>query len=104
MGLSPRAKGKNPMNDGTNQIADHFADLATGGVQFTAPVGAAATWLPDGYRLVSDPNHVLRGDDCIMPALGNDWRLVSTANGGTRIGCRAGDVGPDVIYVATRQR
>lgn len=91
------------MIDSTTQIADHFSDLAAlRGVRFTCPADTATDWLPASYRLVTYPNHIVQPDDCIMPSLGNDWRLVSMVNGGSRIGCRAQDIGPDVIYIATR--
>lgn len=93
------------MDDGTTQIADHFTDLAASRsrVSFSAPADAVAGWLPAGYQLVTDPDHVVRPDDCIMPSLGNDWRLVSTVNAGSRIGRSARDIGTDVVYLATRQ-
>lgn len=91
------------MDDGTAQIADHFADLASSrsGVRFSAPADAVAGWLPAGYQQVMDPNHIVRPDDCIMPSMGGDWRLVSAVNAGSRIGLRAQDIGTDVVYVAT---
>lgn len=92
------------MIDGTDQIANHFEALAsTQGVQFCAPTDAVTNWLPEGYRLVVDPDHLIQSTDCIMPSLGNDWRVVSSVNAGARVGRRARDAGPDVIYVATRK-
>lgn len=92
------------MSDGTKQIADHFTDLAESrGVRFSVPAGTVVGWLPADYQLVTDPNHIIQPDDCIMPAMGNDWRWISSVNGGSRIGRYAQDIGPDVIYIATRK-
>lgn len=92
------------MTSGTDQIADRLTDIAASrSVCFSEPDGAVASWLPTGYQLVTDPNHVVQPDDCIMPSLGNDWRLVATVNAGSRIGRCAKDIGAGVVYVATRK-
>lgn len=92
------------MIDGTEQIADHFISLAEScGVRFSVPGNMADGWLPVGYQLVTDPTHIIQPDDCIMPVLDNAWRLVSTCNGGLRIGRCAENIGSDVIYIATRK-
>lgn len=70
-------------------------------MQFAAPADASPNWLPRGYRLITDPNHILRADDALLPALSNDWRLVGDVNGGARVGRRAADAGDDLVYVAT---
>lgn len=89
--------------DGTNEIADRFEAITAGSqVAFAAPADVSQNWLPNGYELVTDPNHVLRADDALLPVLGTDWRLVGGVNGGGRIGLRAVDVGSDIRYVAKR--
>lgn len=90
------------MIDGTNKIAEHFAELTNGCLSFKAPTDAVNGWLPDGYKLVEDPEHVLKQNDCIMPALDTNWRLLSTVNGGERIGRLAKNVGDYIRYVATK--
>lgn len=88
--------------DGTDQIASQFAVDATRGVAFAMPGNVTAGWLPKGYRLVTDPVHVVLGSDCVLPHLGTDWRLVSEVNAGSRAGLCANDVGNDIRYVATK--
>lgn len=86
--------------NGTDLIADRFADLGSGDVCFEAPADAAENWIPAGYELVTDPGHLLARRDCILPFLSTDWRLVSDVNAGARVGRRADDAGPGVHYVA----
>jgi hypothetical protein len=89
------------MSNGTDQIANHFAALVGSGVCFAVPEDAAINWLPKGYRMVTDPDHVISHDDCVLPNLTNDWRLVSSINGGSRAGVKAKDIGGDIHFVAT---
>jgi hypothetical protein len=77
--------------------------MSTQGVRFYVPADAVATWLPEGYRLVTNPDHIIEPTDCIMPSLDNNWRVVSTVNAGARVGRCARDAGQDVLYVVTRQ-
>lgn len=100
LALVDRHNVKSNFPDGTDLIAEHFAVLDNGGVCFKAPVDAAENWIPAGYELVTDPEHILAGCDCILPYLSTDWRLVANVNAGTRAGRRAADVGQDVRYVA----
>lgn len=58
-------------------------------------------WLPKGYRLVTDPNHILLETDAVLPRLSTDWRLVSTINSGKRVGLMGADAGSDLMYIAT---
>jgi hypothetical protein len=88
--------------DGTNAIADHFTTLASCEVNFAVPIDAVEGWIPEGYRLVEDANHVLKPSDCIMPALDTNWRLLSTINNGARVGKLAKDVGLGIRYIATK--
>lgn len=88
------------MNE-TDKTAEHFAPAGRGGVCFQAPSNSTANWLPRGYRLVDDPTHVIKPDDCVVAYLTNDWRLVRTINDGKRVGLCAADVGSDIHYVAT---
>lgn len=90
------------MPDGTDNIADKFNALSeTQKVRFSAPEDAVKGWLPDGYCLVTDPNHLLMPDDCILHFLSNNWRLVSTVEAGARAGKPAKDAGAGIVYVAT---
>ncbi|MGU7773727.1 hypothetical protein ACV229_26535 [Burkholderia sp. MR1-5-21] len=59
--------------DGRNEIAERFEAIVTGSqVSFAAPADVAPNWLPAGYELVTDPDHVLRAAD-----VGNDIRYVA---------------------------
>lgn len=86
--------------NGTDLIAEHFAGLGSGGVCFEAPGDTAENWIPAGYELVTDPEHILTGRDCILLYLSTDWRLVADVNAGTRVGRRADDPGQGIRYVA----
>ena len=71
-------------------------------LKYSAPEDALPGWLPTGYRLVTDPKHVLRSDDALRHFLSSDWRLVGDVNGGARVGLTASDAGDDLLYLATR--
>lgn len=87
--------------DGTSEIAERFGAIAIEStVSFTAPAEVLPNWLPAGYELITDPEHILRADDALLPALSNDWRLIADVNGGARIGLCARDVGNDIRHVA----
>ncbi len=88
--------------DGTDQIADRFSSIGTQGPTFEPPIGAAINWLPRGYKLVVDPGHIIKPDDCVIHHLSNDWRMVRDINQGERVGRYARDIGGDIRYVATK--
>lgn len=71
-------------------------------VEFIAPIDASPNWLPNGYELVTDPDHVLCADDALLTILGCDWRLVGDVNFGRRVGLRAVCAGNDIRYLAKR--
>jgi len=89
------------MADGTNAIANKFLSFKNAGVRFMPPSNAVVGWLPRGYQLVINPEHILLPTDCILSHLSSDWRLVSDVNDGARVGLKAKDVGNSIRYVAT---
>ncbi len=63
---------------------------------------ALENWIPNGYKFVTDPEHILLPDDCCMPQLSNDRRFVRTINDGIRIGKAASSQGADIQYFITK--
>ncbi len=85
-------------------VADHFIELQKNQkLRFSAPKDATENWMPEDYRLVTNPKHILLKNDCVLPALDNNWRLLSSINNGKRIGLIASNVGDDIVHIATKK-
>ena len=71
---------------------------------FVAPEDAVSNWIPEGFELVTNPDHHLQSEDAVLPSLGTDWRLVADTNLSEKIGTMAKNIGSHIRYVATRNR